>query len=281
MNRPLAGDPGRAGPNGGDARTADRPELLERLLAEARVEVEARKRRMPQAHLERLGRALPAPRDFRGALRQERLAVIAEMKSRTPVLGNLSSDYVPGRLAALYTAAGAAALSVLCQETSFGGRPEHLAEARALTPLPILRKDFVVDEYQVVEARAFGADAVLLIAAAGPEERLRELMEAVRLARLQALVEIRDEAELQMALAAGAQVVGVNHRDLRTFEVDTGITVRLRPRVPAEVVYVAESGIRGADDARRMREAGADAILVGEALMRAADPAAKLEELRV
>jgi indole-3-glycerol phosphate synthase len=260
---------------------ARQPALLERLLDEARAEVEVRRGRMPQAQLERLGRALPAPRDFRGALRRERLAVIAEMKARTPVLGPLSNDYVPGRLAAVYTAAGAAALSVLCQETSFGGRAEHLAEARALTDLPILRKDFVVDEYQVLEARAYGADAVLLIVAATPEAAFRDLLEAVRKTGMQALVEVKDEDEVETALRAGAEVVGVNHRDLRTFHVDRGLTGRLRPLLPPDVVCVAESGVHTAEDARQLRRAGADAVLVGEALMRSADPAAKLRELQV
>jgi indole-3-glycerol phosphate synthase len=268
VSLPLAGRVGRGS-------------LLDRLLDEARAEVEQRRARMPQSHLERLGRALPAPRPFRGALRRDRLTVIAEMKARTPVMGTLSEDYVPGRLAAVYSAAGAAALSVLCQETSFGGRPEHLAEARAVTDLPILRKDFVVDEYQVFEARAYGADAVLLIVAAAPEERLRELLKVVRRTELEALVEVRDEGELEAAVAAGVDLVGVNHRDLHTFQVDRGLTARLRPLLPPEVVYVAESGIHTADDARQVREAGADAVLVGEALMRAADPGARLRELRV
>jgi indole-3-glycerol phosphate synthase len=236
---------------------------------------------MPLAHLERLGRALPAARSFRGALRRDRLTVIAEMKARTPVMGSLSENYVPGRLAAVYSAAGAAALSVLCQETSFGGRPEHLAEARALTDLPILRKDFVVDEYQIFEARAYGADAVLLIVAASPEERFRELLELVRRAGLEALVEIGDERELEAAVSAGADVVGVNHRDLRTFQVDRTLTARLRPLLPGQVVCVAESGIHTAEDAREVRRAGADAVLVGEALMRSADAAAKVRELQV
>jgi indole-3-glycerol phosphate synthase len=271
---------GEAGLSGGpDARR--QPGLLTRLLDEARAEVDLRRGRMPQAHLERLGRALPAPRDFRGALRRERLAVIAEMKARTPVMGLLSHEYVPGRLAAVYTAAGAAALSVLCQETSFGGRPEHLAEARAVSGLPILRKDFVVDEYQVVEARAYGADAVLLIVAATPEAVFRELLDAVRRTGMQPLVEVKDEDELETALRAGAEVVGVNHRDLRTFQVDRGLTARLRPLLPPEVVCVAESGVHTAEDARQLRRAGADAVLVGEALMRSGDPGAKLRELQV
>lgn len=256
-------------------------DLLVRLVEEARTEVARRRELMPAAHLERLGAALPRPRDLCAALRGERLAVIAEMKARTPIMGRLSDDYSPGRLATVYTAAGASALSVLCQETSFGGRPEHLAEARAVTDLPIVRKDFVVDEHQVLEARAYGADAVLLIVAALEAARLQSLLRLTRELGMEALVEVHSEAEVDAALESGAALVGVNHRDLTTFTVDVGLSERLRPLVPAGAVYVAESGIHTAADAVRVRRAGADAVLVGEALMRAPDPAEKLRELRV
>lgn len=255
------------------------PDLLQRLVAEARAEVEVRRSATPVAELERLASDREPPRDLAAALRGDRLAVVAEMKARTPLMGPLSDDYSPARLARAYTAAGAAALSVLCQETSFGGHPEHLAQARAVTALPIMRKDFTVDEHQVLEARANGADAVLLIVAALEPGRLRALLALTRGLGMEALVEVHDEAEVRAALDAGAAVVGVNHRDLATFQVDIGLTERLRPCVPPEVVYVAESGIHTAADAARMRRAGADAILVGEALMRASDPAAKLAEL--
>ena len=257
------------------------PDLLRRLVAEAREEVEARRAALPKAELKRLGAVRPAARDPRAALRRERLAVIAEMKARTPLMGRLSDDYSPARLARTYEAAGAAALSVLCQETSFGGRPEHLAAARAAAEVPIMRQDFTVYEHQMLEARARGADAVLLIVAALDPGRLRALLALTRELGMEALVEVHDEAEVEAALVAGAAVLGVNHRDLTTFTVDVGLTERLRPRVPADVVYVAESGIHSAADAARMRAAGADAILVGEALMRAPDPAAKLRELVV
>jgi len=254
-------------------------DLLLRLVAESRAEVELRRAAMPEARLERLAAALPAPRDFIGALRGEGLAVIAETKARTPLMGVLVDNYSPGRLASVYTAAGAAALSVLCQETSFGGRPEHLAEARGVSDLPIMRKDFVVTEHQVLEARAYGADAVLLIVAALGSQGLGVLLELVRSLGMEALVEVHTEAEVEAALKAEARAVGVNHRDLVTFQVDVRLTDRLRPLVPADVALVAESGIRTAADARRMRDAGADAILVGEALMRAPDPAAVLRGL--
>jgi indole-3-glycerol phosphate synthase len=256
-------------------------ELLARLVREAAAETAARRERAPLAEVERAARARPAPMDFAGALRRPGgVAVIAEMKAKTPSMGELAgAGYSPAGLARLYQAGGAAALSVLCQEASFGGRPEHLAEARAACSLPILRKDFISDEYQVAEARALGADAVLLIAAALPAQRLRELLVCARSWGMEALVEVHEAEELPDALAAGARLIGVNHRDLRTFEVDTSLTGRLRPLVPAALTLVAESGIRSADDVRAMGEAGADAVLVGEALMRAADPAAAVREL--
>jgi indole-3-glycerol phosphate synthase len=263
------------------------PDLLLRLVDEARAEVEQRKNVRSEAELERLAAAIPPARDFGGALRATsrgvagRLAVIAEMKRRTPTMGVLSEDYDPGRLAATYEAAGATAISVLCQETSFGGHPDHLAAARAASELPIMRKDFVVTEHQVLEARAEGADAVLLIASALSDARLAELLTLARGLGMEALVEVHDEAEVDAAMTVGATVVGVNHRDLTTFRVDIGLTEQLRPLVPPHVLYVAESGIHEEGDARRMREAGADAILVGEALMRASDSGAVLRRLAV
>jgi indole-3-glycerol phosphate synthase len=161
----------------------------------------------------------------------------------------------------------------------FGGRPEHVRAARAATDLPILRKDFVTDPFEVAEARACGADAVLLIVAALDKLQLGALLAVARSRGIGALVEVHDENEAGIALEAGAQMVGVNHRDLRTFAVDLGLTERLRKTVPPNVVLVAESGIHSADDARRMHDAGADAVLVGELLMRSDDPAAKIKEL--
>jgi indole-3-glycerol phosphate synthase len=219
------------------------------------------------------------PKDFAGALRTPGLAVIAEMKQRTPSMGVLSDDYSPADLASAYTAGGAAAISVLTHMAGFGGRIEHIGAARVATALPILRKDFVTDPYEVAEARACGADAVLLIVAALEPRQLMDLIAVARSRGVAALVEVHDERETATALESGAEVIGVNHRDLRTFAVDLGLTERLRKLVPSEVVFVAESGIHSAADARRMREAGADAILVGELLMRSPDPAARIREL--
>lgn len=256
-------------------------DLLERLVRESAEETARRRELTPFAEVERRAQATPASRDLAGALRRDgQVAVIAEMKARTPSMGELAGDgYSPAALARAYQDGGAAAISVLCQETSFGGSIEHLAQARAATSLPILRKDFISGGYQVAEARAAGADGVLLIAAALPAARLKELLDYTRSLGMEALVEVHEQSELPGVLAAGARVIGVNHRDLRTFAVDTTLTERMRPLVPRACVLVAESGIHDAAGARAMREAGADAVLVGEALMRAADPAAKVAEL--
>jgi indole-3-glycerol phosphate synthase len=252
--------------------------LLARLVAESEAETEARRAKVPVSDLEEKAAAY-RPRDFEAALRRPGLAVIAEMKRRTPSMGTLSDDYRPAELARAYTRGGAAALSVLTQEASFGGSLADLEAARASSELPILRKDFITDPHQVLEARAAGADAVLLIVAALDGPRLKDLLAAVHDRGLSALVEVHDEREAETAVGAGARLIGVNHRDLTTFEIDLGLTERLRPHLPPGVLLVAESGIRGAADARRMREAGAAAVLVGELLMRAADPAPCIREL--
>ena len=216
---------------------------------------------------------------FNDALAAPGLGAIAEIKRRSPSAGDIRPDADPALIAPAYAAAGAAAISVLTHMASFVGRPEHVVAARFATDLPILRKDFVTDPYEVGEARAAGADAILLIVAALDLERLGELLRVAGSRGLAALVEVHNEDEVETALAAGARVIGVNNRDLRTFNVDLGLTERLRKAIPPDVLVVAESGIHTADDARRMREAGADAILVGESLMRAEDPAARIREL--
>jgi indole-3-glycerol phosphate synthase len=253
-------------------------DLLARLVMEARQDLQRRKALVGQDQLERSVAAY-TPKDFAGALRTPHLAVIAEMKQRTPTMGVLAGNYRPADLAHVYTDGGAAAISVLTHMAGFGGRPEHILAARAATHLPILRKDFVTDPYEVAEARAAGADAVLLIVAALDGPRLAELLAVTRSRGIAALVEVHDEAETRVAVELGAAVIGINHRDLQTFEVDLGLTERLRKLIPPEVVVVAESGIHSAEEARRVRDAGADAILVGEALMRSSDPAQRIKEL--
>ena len=253
-------------------------DLLERLVLDARQDLQRRRYLIDSSRFEEAVAAY-APKDFVGALRRPGLAVIAEMKQRTPTMGVLAEHYHPADIAHAYVDGGAAAISVLTHMAGFGGRPEHIRMVRASTGLPILRKDFVPDPYEVAEARACGADAVLLIVSALEPQVLKDLIAVSKSRGVAALVEVHDEAETAAAVGAGAQAVGVNHRDLRSFNVDLGLTEKLRKLVPKEVILVAESGIHTAADARRMREAGADAILVGEVLMRSADPAATIRGL--
>jgi len=253
-------------------------DVLSRLVTEARLDLQRRRYLVGSDQFE-LAVAAYAPKDFLGALRTPHLSVIAEMKQRTPSMGVLSEDYFPADIAHAYTDGGAAAISVLTHMAGFGGRPEHIRIVRAATELPILRKDFVTDPFEIAEARACGADAVLLIVAALDTAQLKDLIAVAKSRGLAALVEVHDEDETAAALEAGAPAVGVNHRDLRTLAVDLAGSERLRKLVPTDIVFVAESGIQGLEDARRMREAGADAILVGELLMRSADPAAQIREL--
>jgi indole-3-glycerol phosphate synthase len=255
-------------------------DVLNRLVLEARQDLQRRRYLMSPDQLE-LAVAAYEPKDFFGALRKPMLAVIAEMKQRTPSMGVLAEDYSPADIAHAYADGGAAAISVLTHMAGFGGRPEHIRMVRAAISLPILRKDFVTDPYEIAEARACGADAVLLIVAALEAPMLHDLIALTKSRGMAALVEVHDEKETGAALDAGAQAIGVNHRNLRDFSVDLGLTERLRKVVPKNVLLVAESGIHTPGDARRMREAGADAILVGEVLMRSADPAAQIRELAV
>lgn len=255
-------------------------DLLARLVLEARQDLQRRRYLVDSSRFEEIVAAYE-PQDFLGALRGPRLAVIAEMKQRTPRTGVLVEDYRPADIAHAYAEGGASAISVLTHMAGFGGRPEHIRMVRAATSLPILRKDFVTDPYEIAEARACGADAVLLIVAALQREEVKMLVAVAKSRGLAALVEVHNEAEMAAALEAGASAVGVNHRDLRTFAVDLGLTERLRGLLPKDVLLVAESGIHNAADARRMREAGADAILVGEELMRSGDPGARIRDLAV
>ena len=225
---------------------------------------------------------LDPPRGFAAALRRgDRLAVISEVKRRSPSKGDLAPDLVPSALAADYERGGAACLSVLTDEEFFGGTPDDLQQARAACRLPVLRKDFTVDERDVVDARLMGADAVLLIVAALDDDELRRFSERAAELGLDALVEVHDEPELERALASGASVVGVNQRDLTTFSVDRELAAKLRPAMPDGIVTVAESGIRDAADASALAAAGYDAILVGETLVTSDDPAAGVRDLSV
>jgi len=254
--------------------------VLDRIVAHTRARLRERQRTLP---LDRLLTSATVPlnrRPFAEAVsRPGRPNVIAEFKRRSPSRGAIREDLRPADVARGFESAGAAALSILTEPDFFGGRLAHLRQARAATKLPALRKDFVVDLYQVWEALTAGADAVLLIAAALSEAELKSLLKTTTQAGLDALVEVHDEAELGQALSAGARLVGVNNRDLNTLEVSLDPALALAPLIPDDVVAVAESGIRGADDLRRLREAGFDAFLVGEHLMSAPDPGAALRAL--
>jgi indole-3-glycerol phosphate synthase len=220
-------------------------------------------------------RTAPRPRPFRGALTAARgTAVIAEVKRRSPSRGDLAVDLDPAIVARQYEAGGAVCLSVLTDGPHFGGSPDDLARARAAASLPVLRKDFTVDEADVCDARLMGADAVLLIVAALDDAELQSFRQLASELGLAALVEVHDEGEVERAVVAGADLVGVNQRDLFTFEVDAERAVRLADRLPAGVILVAESGITGPDEVVALAEAGYDAVLVGESLVTAADPTA-------
>lgn len=221
-----------------------------------------------------------APRGFTSALKASPgVAVIAEIKRRSPSKGPLAPDLEPALVAKAYAAGGAACLSVLTDAEFFGGSADDLAEARSAVDLPVLRKDFTVGPADVCDARLMGADAVLLIVAALAPGEIGDLLRTARSLGLDALVEVHDEAEAEVALDAGAELIGVNQRDLVTFEVDTQRAVRVAGSLPDHVVRVAESGVRHRDDVTRLADAGFDAVLVGEALVTAPDPGAALAAL--
>ncbi len=256
---------------------------LDAILAHKRVELVERMAAVPLRQVRGAAENGPAPLDFCAALRRPPEAsprLIAEVKCASPSRGVLVEDFDPLGLAEVYRANGAAAVSVLTDEHFFRGSLEYLREIAALEPrLPVLRKDFILEEYQLYEARAAGASAVLLIVAALKSDRLRALHALCGELGLAALVEVHAFVEVEAALAAGARLVGINNRDLSTFNVSLETTLRLRSAIPEGVVVVAESGIHRRADVDYLAEAGVDAILVGEALVTAADVAAKVQEL--
>lgn len=253
---------------------------LDTILEATRHRIAGEKRRRSYADYDRDAGHMPAPRDFAAALRAEGVSLIAEFKRRSPSKGPIRTDLEPNRAAELYELGGARAMSVLTEPEFFSGSLEDLHRARNACGLPVLRKDFMLDPYQVAQARVEHADAVLLIGAALTDLGLfRDMVSAARHYGLPALIEVHSSAELATALSMQPQLIGVNQRNLSTFEVDGSLAVRLRAAVPAEVVVVCESGITGHAQVAELREAGVEAILVGEALMRAEDPAAAAREL--
>lgn len=254
------------------------PDILARIVAHKRKELQAPK--VPVAQLEtRATMTLGSRRNFTSALVSRRPAIIGEIKKASPSRGVLVANYDPCGLASAYEKGGAAALSVLTDQSFFQGNLDDLCAAREAVTLPVLRKDFTIDEYQVTEAAASGADAILLIAAILDANRIRELRLLAAHYQMAALVEVHDERELDLALGAGADIIGVNNRDLRTFQVSLETSLRLAAKIPAGVLKIAESGIHSDADIRLLAAAGFQAFLVGEHLMQSSDPASALRVL--
>ncbi|MSV34971.1 MAG: indole-3-glycerol phosphate synthase TrpC [Bryobacterales bacterium] len=254
------------------------PDILAKIVDRKRSTLEHLAAMRPE--LERRARQRSAARDFTAALTANPPAIIAEIKKASPSKGVFTGDFHPEKIAAIYAAGGAAALSVLTDQEFFQGTLAHLEAARAAVPIPVLRKDFAIDELHVIEAAAHGADAILLIAAILDAPRMRRFRELAREYGMAALVEVHNAAELDSALASGAGIIGVNNRNLHTFEVALETSLRLAEKMPSGVVKVAESGIHSRNHVHTLRAAGFDAFLVGEHLMKSADPAAALKELR-
>jgi indole-3-glycerol phosphate synthase len=246
--------------------------ILERILEVKRAEIVSAKKDFSPGHLEELARQAPPPRDFIGALRAKNPAVIAEIKRASPSKGVLRADFDPAAIARSYEQGGAACLSVLTDVQFFQGSPEHLQAARAACRLPALRKDFVIDPYQVLESRAMGADCILLIAACLSPRQMSELESLADTLRMAVLVEVHDRAELDIALRLKTPLIGVNNRNLKTFETRLETTLELVADAPKERILITESGILSRADVARLRNGGVGAFLVGEAFMRTPDP---------
>ena len=258
-------------------------DILTRILATKRSEIEEAKARLPLAQLREQAKKASAPRGFAGALRSKvragKAAVIAEIKRSSPSKGLIRADFDPARIARTYEANGAACLSVLTDREYFGGSPDDLRAARAACSLPVLRKDFIVDPYQVHESRAWGADCILLIVAALPPPDLLALEAEALETGLDVLVECHDAAELETALGMRSPLIGINNRDLRTFETRLETTLDLVGRVPADRLLITESGVADPADVERLKSARVSAYLVGSAFMAAEDPGKELSRL--
>jgi indole-3-glycerol phosphate synthase len=259
------------------------PDILRKILARKAEEITERARRTPLEEMKKHLVHAPAPRGFLKAIRSRIAtglpAVIAEIKKASPSKGLLRADFRPAEIAQSYERHGATCLSVLTDTDFFQGSDEHLQQARAACTLPVLRKDFTMDAYQVYEARVLGADAILLIVAALNDAQLRELAELAAELGMDVLVEVHDAAELERALALPTPLIGINNRDLRTFHTSLETTLDLLGKIPADRVIVTESGIHAPADVARLRARGVNVFLVGEAFMKADDPGGKLQEL--
>lgn len=253
--------------------------MLNKIIAQKRDEVKQRKQSQPLSALKERIAQRETPLDLAAALKGDQIRLIAEVKRASPSRGVLCPDFNPVVLAKKYAQGGAAAISVLTEVNYFGGSLDHLAAIKEAVSLPILRKDFIFDHYQVYETAAYGADALLLIVAILSQEQLAELLALSHSLGLECLVEVHNEAEADRALLSGAKIIGINNRDLRTFNVDINITRRLRPLLPREQIVVSESGIRSQQDVKKLKGWGINAVLIGEALVTADDIPAKIREL--
>ncbi len=254
--------------------------MLDDVILTKCQEVDAAKERLPFDELKARLAHFMAERDFRKAISVPgKLSLIAELKRKSPSKGMLRERFDPVSLAQTLEEAGSSALSVLTDETYFGGHLDFLRDVKQFTEVPVLRKDFIVDPYQVYEAAFYQADAVLLIVRILPDEGLLQCLQAADLLGLAALVEVHSEADLGLALANGVRLIGINHRDLQTWQVDPHLSERLIPRIPAGKVIVAESGIQSAADVKRLKQLGVHAVLIGEALMVSPKPDEKIREL--
>jgi indole-3-glycerol phosphate synthase len=253
--------------------------ILDAILANTRRELEERRRGTPLAEVERQAASAPEPLPFMAALQQPGLSIIAEVKRRSPSGGEIRPGASAADLATMYARGGAAALSVLTDYRYFGGSASDLRAAKEAAGLPTLRKDFIVDPYQIYESRAIGADALLLIVRALSPAELRDLLASTQELGMAALVETHSSAEVQQALEAGARIVGANNRDLDTLVTDVSLAPRLRPLVPRHTLFVAESGISQPEQIAALAAADVDAVLIGESLLRSDDPLARLRSL--
>jgi len=256
--------------------------ILNQIVADNLSELEARKRRVPLTEIQRMASEQSPPLDFAAALSGDRIQLIAEVKKASPSRGIIRPDFDPVEIVQTYASNGASAISVLTEARYFHGSLNHLQDiknALGNKRLPLLRKDFLCDPYQVYESRAYGADSLLLIVAILTLEKLRELLRLSHELSMSCLVEVHNETEVEIALKCGAGIIGINNRDLKTFNVDLTTTERLRPLIPPDRIVVSESGIKDHSDMEKLRQWGVNAVLIGESLMAAPDIVAKMKEL--